>query len=696
MLLKVPDYVPRRIVGAATRPQQLKRVVYLLLAGPGGDVRAEHAHEITTVLEELVAAGKLREERFIRAIDRARRVPELEAVANDLWDRVEGGRLAMAREEARIKEAIQMLNGNLRARQLGEGRLVAAGEYAVPYLLHEMTAGSDERLKLRCADVLTKVGRTAVTPLSVALPEIGDSAVQASVCGIIADIQHPHAAAALWDVAQDSEMSGPVRDAASRAFRSIGGSEGELSQLYTDLGQQYFANHSSLIAYPEEDTNNVWGYDQHIGLFMTPVPTPVYTDVMAMRMASKALKINPSNQEALSLFVAADLRRGNDLPDGADDLVYGDLKYSPEFYATVFGTGTCLDVLAMGIASVDTPLVLDAISALSKTTGGVNLFQGGSEGQPLLDALSYPDRRVQYEAALTLARALPSQSFGRDHAVVPLLATAVRTGGQSFATVIAGDDEDRRVLVGALESMGFTIVGAEANAPSLRPALASAFAVDLVVMKPSSLDDARSALAELQAGPKTLASPIVVLGNAELGPLRLEHAGDRRLKFTRYTNDEALANAVTAVMDTASGGMITEAEAEEYAIRSLDALRDIAICQSSVYNIADAEPALLEAIDQREGGIKMFIAEILSLTDSEVAQRKLFDVALNASGGEQVDLLGHVAASVRHLGSTAEQRQLDSLLELIKNGDGPVAEAAAMVHGSLNRRATPAAIELIP
>ena len=77
----------------------------------------------------------------------------------------------------------------------------------------------------------------------------------------------------------------------------------------------------------------------------------------------------------------------------------------------------------------------DAIAALSKTTGGSNLFARTTGRQPLLEALSYPDRRVQYEAALTLGNAMPQQRFAGDQAVVPTLASAVRQGGKAMAVV---------------------------------------------------------------------------------------------------------------------------------------------------------------------------------------------------------------------------------------------------------------------
>ena len=78
-----------------------------------------------------------------------------------------------------------------------------------------------------------------------------------------------------------------VRDAAERAFRRVGGVNGGLSSAFTKLAKQYFNESESLIAYPFDDLNNVWSYG-FVGLEPTPVPTTIFAEIMAMRMASKA------------------------------------------------------------------------------------------------------------------------------------------------------------------------------------------------------------------------------------------------------------------------------------------------------------------------------------------------------------------------------------------------------------------------
>ena len=647
-------------------------------------------------LAELVDEGRVSRDRFDAALSRAHRIPELEDIAAELDRRVLTGRLDLARDQKRIEEAIAMLTGTLRMKMLAKRLLAAAGEYAVPALLRVITEGGNENLRSQAEEMIIMIGRHAVTPLCAALPEL-DPANQRRVCSMLGEIGHPHAGPALMELAVNEAAPATTTNAAARAFRRVGGVNGDLSLLYTRLGRQYFNESESLIAYPFESTNNVWSYDPFSGLGATPVATEIFSEVMAMHAASKALHIDPGNAAALSLFVAANLRRSNELPPGAVDPIYGENPYSPEFYAMVFGTQVCLDVLAMGIDRLDTPLVHDAIAALSQTTGGANLFTASGGRQPLLDALRYPDRRVQYEAALTLGEALPRQRFPGDVRVVPLLASAVRTGDESFAVVIADSEEDRRVHATRLENLGFTIVAAGEGLAEVRPEVAHAVGVDLVVLQVASAQEAVDTVGELHVEPQTAAAPILIVAPAvDLARLKRDFRDEIRVKVARArVNADAYGASVDEVMLRAAGGRMMEAEAEAYAIDAIMTLRDIAISGSTAYTIIDAESALVQALAARRGALRLSVADILALIDSDRAQRVLFDAALAASDEEQIDLLDRVAESVKRFGDRTEPRHVEGLLNLITSSGGYTAEAAARVHGALVLPSG-TAIELIP
>jgi hypothetical protein len=675
-------------------------VHYTLIARP--DLAAENARALIesgitdAELAELVDDSERSRQRFQQALARAQRVPELEDIAADLDRRLHDGRLDLARQPARIEEAIGWLVGNQRQRMLAGDLLAEAGEYAVPSLLRAITDGQDDRLREAAGRMLVQIGRQAVTPLCVALLSI-DPDSQRFVCRILGEIGLAHAGPALLELSSDDSVPETTREAAARAFRRVGGVDGGVSAAYARLARQYFNESESLIAFPLEPTSNVWSFDPFAGLTPTPVPTEIFSEVMAMRTAARALRLDSSDGEALAVFVASNLRRANELPGGADDPIYGESRYSPEFYATVFGTQVCMHVLAMALDRLDTPLARDAIQALAWTTGGASLFAAASDRQPLLESLQYPDRRVQYEAALTLARALPDRRFAGDVRIVPLLASAVRAGDETYALVLASDQEDRRVRSAWLEELGFTVVAAGDRLEATKAQVEESVGVDLVVVEASSIEQATEAVGELRVYPRTSATPVLLVAvDLDMSRLKNEFRDDVRVKVSRArAAQEAFAESVDEVMERAAGGRMTEAQAEVYAIDAIMALRDIAIAGTTAYVVSDAEASLLLALVTRSGAIRLAVADILALIDGERAQGALFDAALAAEGDEQVELLNRVSESVKRFGNRAQRRHVDALLALITGTSGATADAAARVHGALTLPPQ-TAIDLIP
>jgi hypothetical protein len=328
--------------------------------------------ELALILDE----GRVKNDRFETAVGKAHRVAELEDIAAELDRRVSQGRLDLARDPKRIDEAIAKLTGNQRQKLHGRKLLVAAGEYAVPRLLRVITEGQDERLRSAAGDMLVEIGRHSVVPLCTALPHLGDRN-QRYICQVLGEIGLPQAAPYLLELTLDDAAAAATRESAAAAYRTVGGTGGDLSVLYERLGRQYFDELESLIAYPFESANNVWHFDGFHGLEATPVPSEIFGEIMAMRASSRALEIDRGNRSALSLFIAANLKRENELPQGTDDPIYGENRYSPAFYATVFGPQICLRVLAIGLDDLDA-----AVAGGAAVSGSAGAVRGGADARP--------------------------------------------------------------------------------------------------------------------------------------------------------------------------------------------------------------------------------------------------------------------------------------------------------------------------
>ncbi len=633
-------------------------------------------------------------DRVEEALRRGRSMAGVEDLIAQFESHLEKGRQELSRDRKRIDEAISMLTGNLRGQLQAKARLEAAGEYAVPALLNVIVNGRGADLELAATDMIVQIKRQSVTPLCAALPWL-DANSQRKVCDMLGEIGWRHASPYLLRLAQDSNASQVVREGAMRAFSRVGGVEADASSAFTWLSSEYFREELSLIPWPSEAVNNIWSYDPAIGLNATSVPTSIYCEIMAMNSARESLTLSPDRADALSLFVAANLKRENELPNGESDPIFGEARYSPQFYATAAGTATCQNVLGLALQIKNTILVRDAIAALSQTTGGGNLFQGSDSGKPLLSCLRYPDRRVQYESALVLGRALPMQTFSGSEAVVPLLASAVRNGASSFAVVIADDAENRRLESSRLEGLGFNIVGSGANASEALATAADSVGIDLVVIR-TTQDMVKAAIDSVQSSEISAVAPTLVVVGDPVEKLKLQgdYSNDPRLLIWQSAGDEAFAAAIEAVMTSGAGGRIGESEATQYAFDALDTLQMIAVANNPVYSIGDAETSLLEAMKTQTGGVRLVVADVVSRINTARSQQAIFDAALSASDREQIELLDHTAASARRFGNKAEQRQADALLKIVKESSGDLADAAARLHGALNLPASNA-VQLI-
>lgn len=626
--------------------------------------------------------------RFDRAMRWASEVPELSEIASTLATRIENGRLSLSRDQDRVTAAIAMLDGTRRDQMLARGRLVAAGEYAVPALLREMIEGENEERRWASAQLLREIGRQSVTPLTVALPNIAPEH-QRRVIEILGSIGYSHAGPVLLELSLNEDAPAFVREAAAKSYRRLGGNpeSDRPGLLYTVMAQQYFDGAEHLVADPYGDVNNIWEYDSFGGLTTTQVPTTLYGPIMSMRSAGRALSYDPDNSAAVAQFIASNLRRENMMPSDYVDPIFGNLEYSPQFYATIYGSSTGQDVLALALDSRDTPLVRDSLEALGKTTGEGTLFSEYLDRQPLLDAMQYPDRRVQYDSALILAHALPRTAFAGSYRVVPTLASAVRTGGEEYAVVIADTTEDQRAVASRLEALGFTVVGSGSSADALVDSISRSPGIDIAVIRKSNMKMDDENMAELRRNPKTSATPIMMIVSAgDMPKFTSAFRMDPLVGISRSgVSDSAFASSVESLMERGVGGRLSQIDAEIYAMESLAALRQIALARPGAYAIGDSESALIEALAERTGGSRLLVAEILALIESERSQHALLDAALAEDvGADRIQLLDRAGSSVRRWGNRSHRRHVEELQYLIDNSSGDVADAAARVHGAMN------------
>ncbi|MFG0274022.1 MAG: hypothetical protein ACF8QF_03085 [Phycisphaerales bacterium] len=621
-------------------------------------------------------------ERFEDAIRRAMVVPALEGVSGDLFKMFEQGKLDRARDPNQIAQNIQFLIQNPRARLLAAERLRAAGEYAVPQLLQVLVARSNPALETEVQRILISMGADAVAPLSAALLDVDPITQErlARALGYIGSRASLPYLASLRDNAGSEAAATSAREAILR-IATADDDINDVASLYLALAEAYYAEQTSLTRFPREEHQLLWSFDPGVGLFPTAIRTPVFHETRAMALAETTLALDPTMEDAAALWIASNFSREIDSPAGYTSPAY-DRARDAKYYAVASGARISQMVLARALEDSDTPLARRTLEALRLTAGGSSIAEAG----PLTDALVYPDRRVQYEAALALASARPATPFPGAERVVPLLASAVRTSGDRFAVVIARAPEEQQRLNDLLSGMGFTVLAPASTLSGVATAVAEAPGVDLVVtsLAPGAT---RETIAEASADPRLRAAPLLALlpGDEQIELFFQTNTNERIAAVRAGVNDQQFAQAVEDVSERALGPAVGADEAYTYAYDSLSSLRDLAVSGGSVLDPLDAARSLVIALDEiGDTDLRYGVADVLSNLNSQSVQQALMTAAMDEEGDTRVDMLDLVAHSAKRFGNMLDRRQIASLGRLASEGGDDEATAAAALLGALN------------
>ncbi|MCK6475767.1 MAG: HEAT repeat domain-containing protein [Phycisphaerales bacterium] len=646
-----------------------------------------------TEFADLVEKSKDGVSRFQSTVARAMRVPELEPTAGTLLRMYEQGKLSRARDPQQVAEAIKLLGGTSRRGQdFARQRLMAAGEYAMPQLLPALTDSTNPALQAQVSTLLSDMGRQAIIPLVTALPSLRPEQ-QERVANTLGQIPYRTSLPFLYDL-RDSTSSNAVRSAAERAIANVGGSNGgdtSTADLYVQLAENFYDRKSELTSFPGEDVQLVWSYDPGLGLVMTPILSGVYYDAMAMRMTERALQLRSDNPEAVSLWVAANFSREIRQPRGYENPVYPPTRREAMYYAVAAGPQASQRVLARAIDDRDTQLARRAIAAIERTAGGAGLWSGSDTRRPILEALTYPNRRVQYEAALAVAAAQPSETFAGSDRVVPVLTGAIREATAKIGAVIAPDTETYQRLRRVLEAQGYTVLPMARNLEELAGPVVEAPSVDVLLVASQDVSGMPELVQSVRASAKLSAAPVMVLTSVD-GYTELRRRYDRDVTIgvrQSSVTDQMLTTAINELVGASSGGPITPEEATLYSARAVSALRDLAISGNTVLRVSDSAGALVTVLGDEKlaasGSVnRLDVAEVLARVNQERAQSAIMEAALTASGPERVAFLSKVADSAKRYGNLLSELHVNRVVELATSSDRAEATAAAAVLGALN------------
>lgn len=633
-------------------------------------------------------------------LQHAVRVQAVAEVSARLSELLQQAQILLIRNTDRMAEDIRRLAEGGQTRRNAQERLRAAGQFAAPVMLEMLQSDKAEDASLH-AHILTSVvaiGHPMVYPLSVALHHL-EPLQAGQIAHAIADIGYARAAPYVLEVLETRDLDDSARGALERAYSRLAAkihlpADITASDLFLLLGENMYRKSTrepgtSVMGFDHRTGFGIiWSFDPQVGLFSTQVPEQVFGDVLAMHAAQQALRLNQNMSRALSLWLAANLRRENRLEPDETDFSYPPEMRPPQFYVEMAGPLRQHDVLQVALNDRDVTLALDAIAALDATAGTEALVNIEGAIQPLMDALNYADRSVRFNAAFSLTHARPETAFPGSYRVVPILTEAVRQSGEREVLVISRNEADRNRLVATVNGIEdhHAIGGLSIEDESLMQLVRSGPGIDLII---TDLDAVQcGALVAATATDYHLAGvPLLALVSAgdqtELARLFDE---DPRVSWAHpEVSDDELATLVRAGVENAIGDPITREEADAFALRAVNLLHDVAISHGRVFNIMEAEAALILALDDIRPAVVQRAGNVLALLSTAASQQAIANAAIDEALpiDVRISLLNSLAESARHHANLLTGHQVSALLELGGSAGDDLAVAAARAIGAL-------------
>jgi len=654
-----------------------------VLASPADPLAKLDAFESVVASRNRVLPAERRVELYERLLS-WQRVPELKDSSAKLLGLFNKAKQSRRADPAFIQANIARLSVNARAYALAMEQLRQSGELAVPIMISYLRDPARKPQHIAIRSALRDLGQKALNPL-VAATEMKDWNTLLWVVSALGDIGYDNAVPYLVRVLQSKDTPDAVKSATREALLRLNvpnASELSAAQLFYDLADRFYYDKASIIAEPGNSVGYMWSWTER-GLDKTNVPAPVFNEDMALRCCEYALRLDASRGDAVSLWLAAAYKREVELPDGAADPMWDGKHPTPHFYAVDAGTQHLNPVLARAIRDRSSAIALKAIKSLQEIVGDSNLIADNQE-QPILSALSYPDRRVRFEAAFAVAQSLPQKPFTGQDRVVPILAEALAQTGKPGVLLVTATQDKLNELKGKL---GQTYVaGGGVTADAAVSAAVALSAVDIVVVDEDHPQIDRLFTA-VRDNVRLAGAGVLVRVASETASPYAALAANNPLVSVTVAKDEALAAAIEVARTRAGGLPINEKLASAYALRSAELLARLAISRGQVLDLSVVQSTVLAALDDARPEVIKAAGNVLALFGSREAQAGLLAKALDDKTPDdlKLPLCKNLSTNAKFFGNQLDASRVEALTKFVGTAANPdVRSAAAEAHGALN------------
>lgn len=619
--------------------------------------------------------------------------------------------------QQRINRLIATLHGSDDERQFAIRELQRTGARSIPALITALRADADPEHRAAILNLLPLLPEDTVPPLLAAL-DMSDARVRYMILdslGMRGDFANLPARPlynplpTLHYLAASPKQPADIRNLATTlitrlrpmARTALPPAKVEL----TEAAMKYFRHQERFI---NPEAIPIWRWEND-DLTLTMSTLTQAEEYFGLRYARWALDLDPEYLPAQVAFLSIAVDKAFGRAGAAADLT----KVEPAVHDLLATAGPSALIAAMDQAMIDrqTNVVLGIAQILGERADGKAAQAGRSKPAVLIQALSYPDRRVQLAAATALLRIPGPFAQQNQTKIVEILRRALAAESEVSTTaaprilVAHFDAMAGKEIAAMLKEVGYDVVSVRTGREALnrlrQAGDINAVIVDSEIAYPQLTD----LLATLRGDTFARALPVIVLSSpaerATYPSVRMEAVLKRTTPQTellrhdeeRTAHDDATrlrfiaegqprvallrAPLTPAVLKTAleksavdDGAPLSAEERKRHAVAAAELFRQIAQGNSNI-DLKPAGRAIRQAL--KTDDIGMIVVDVVGRLPGKEAQVDLASLVLDENRPEAIRLAGarNLAAQIQRFGPALPKVAVEALIKLAQQTKEP-------------------------
>ena len=613
-------------------------------------------------------------------------IPELAKDAKPLVDRV--GQLVQksVTDPARLQKLIKdLVDGaeDPRETAFAINEMRKAGANAVPAILSALiTTAEQPKEHALLLGALERLDHNTTPPLLAAL-EIDNPSIRAELIDVFRKRAEFSAVPFLWYYSAAADQSALVRTRAQQALTALIGIPGEgppkAKEALTAEAEKYYRHLVDLGG--AGGPVIVWKWDGK-QLIPQSLTTSQAEEYYGLHFAGQALKLDPGFEPAQVTYLSLALDKAIERAGINEPLTKaGAIKD----LLTSVNPDLVIAVLRKALQENRVPVILGATRALGELAETKAAQPDGKGAPVLVQALKYPDRRVQIAAAdaiLRMHRPAPVAVSRVDE----VLRRSANADASPKVLLVDPNNDRANAVAQAIQKAGYQVAISNSGRAALQR-LAAAADIDAVILDASVTDPQLAyLLPQLRADIDAGRMPIVIAAQPQLvAELERRFGGTPGLVVTaETTNSSILKTVLDKQIKAQEGKPLTESERKDFAALAMLWLARIARGEVPGYDAQPVQNALLQGLVSND--LAPLAVEAVGSLPGADAQRQLARVVLDNGrpAGLRTAAAHSLTQSIQHFGLQLTPEQVGGLQALsVSAPDAKLKSGLAVVVGAL-------------